>query len=144
MHPKESGTKFSIRINLSSDWSKPNFQFKLIRIIPTSDSFGLILIENSVWINPSSDWFGLSWIENLVLDCYLGLGRIDFLPFFIKRVMKRFSDWFGMIHIGSDIHIGINRNSSDCLVMNSYPLLSPGLLIYGIPYTYFQQVISDI
>ena len=31
-----------------------------------------------------------------------GLNRIDFLPFFIKRDTKRFSNWFGMIRIGSE------------------------------------------
>ena len=31
-----------------------------------------------------------------------------------------------MIRIGSDTDIGINRNSSDWLGMNSYPILSPG------------------
>ena len=34
--------------NPISDWSKPNFQSESIRIIPTLDSFRLILIENSV------------------------------------------------------------------------------------------------
>ena len=40
---------------------------------------------------------------------------------------KRFSDWFGMIRIGSDTDIGMDRNSSDWLGMNSYPILLPGL-----------------
>ena len=31
-----------------------------------------------------------------------------------------------MIRIGSDTDIGMNQNSSDWLVMNSYPILSPG------------------
>ena len=31
-----------------------------------------------------------------------------------------------MIRIGSDTDIGMNWNSSDWLVMNSYPILSPG------------------
>ena len=30
-----------------------------------------------------------------------------------------------MIRIGSDTDIGVNRNSSDWLGMNSYPILSP-------------------
>ena len=47
--------KFSIRINQSLDWSKPNFQSESIWMNPRSEWFGLILIENSVWINPSSD-----------------------------------------------------------------------------------------
>ena len=67
-NPKPSFQYRSIRINPSSDWSKPDFHSELIRIIPTLYSFVLILIENSVWINLSSDWFGLIWIENLVSD----------------------------------------------------------------------------
>ena len=38
---------------------------------------------------------------------------------------KKFSDWFGMIRIGSDTDIGMNRNSSDWLGMNLNPILSP-------------------
>ena len=127
---------FQIQINPSSDWSKPNFQSELIRMNPRSEWFGLILIENSVLINSSSDWFGLIWIENLVSDSFrfiridvselIGSSRIDFWPFFIKRDTKRFSDWFGMIHIGSNTDIGMNRNSSDWLGMNFNPILSPG------------------
>ena len=56
----------------------------------------------------------------------MGLSRIDFLPFFIKRDTKRSSDWFGMIRIGLDTDIGMNRNSSDWLEINSYPILSLG------------------
>ena len=56
--------------------------------------------------------FGLVQIHS---DCCLGLGQIHFLPFFIKRNTKRFSEWFGMIRIGSDTDIGMNRNSSDWL-----------------------------
>ena len=32
-----------------------------------------------------------------------------------------------MIRIGSNADIGMNRNSSDWLGMNSYPILSPGI-----------------
>ena len=98
-------TEFSIRINLNQS------------------DLGFIQIENSVWINPSSDRFGLIWIKNLVSDWFrfiridiselIGLGRIDFLPFFIKRDIKRFSNLIGLIRIGSDTDIGMNRNSSD-------------------------------
>ena len=49
-----------------------------------------------------------------------------FFTVFIKRDTKLFSDWFGMICSGSDTSIGMNRNSSDWLGMNSYPILSPG------------------
>ena len=45
-----------------------------IRINPTSESFWLILIENSVWINPSPDWFGLkTWFR-------IGSNSFGFLP----------------------------------------------------------------
>ena len=63
------------------------------------------------------------------MDCCPGLERIKsnrFLPFIIKRVTKRFSDWIEMIRIRSDTDITINRNSSDWLGMNFYPILSPG------------------
>ena len=106
--------------------------------------------NQSEWIRGQNDRINFNWkfgldqselgfirIENLVSDCLgfirifasdlTGLGRIEFLRFFYKRVTKRFSDWFGMIRIGSDIAIGMNRNSSDCLGMNFYPILSPGL-----------------
>ena len=91
--------------------------------------------SESIWPRIHSDWFWLKirfWsirvqIENLVSDWFgfirivtqdlIGLGRIDFLPFFIKRDTKRFSDWFGMIRIGSDMDIGINQNRSDWLGM---------------------------
>ena len=39
----------SIRMNPNQ--SEPNLQSESIRIIPTLDSFGLLLIENSVWSN---------------------------------------------------------------------------------------------
>ena len=33
-----------------------------------------------------------------------------------------------MFHIGSDTDFGMNWNSSDCLGMNSYPIISPGCI----------------
>ena len=60
-------------------------------------------------------------------DYCLRLNRIDFLPFFIKRVTKIFSNSFGMIRIGSNTDIGMNRNSPVWLRINSYPILSPVL-----------------
>ena len=62
----------------------------------------------------------------------IGLGRIDFLPFFIKRDTKRFSDCSGIIRIDSDTDIGMNRNSSDWLRMTSYLILSPGKFLIEI------------
>ena len=68
-----------------SEWTRTNpkssFQSRSIRINPnhpTLDSFRLILIGNSVWIDPSSDWcvlktwfwigsdscFGINWIKS--------------------------------------------------------------------------------
>ena len=46
-------SRSSIRINPNSDWSKPNFQWELIRTNPRSEWFELISIEN--WV---SDLFG--------------------------------------------------------------------------------------
>ena len=57
----------------------------------------------------NSDWFRFI---RIVASELIGLGRINFLPFFIKRDTKRFSDWFRMIRIDSDTDIGMNRNSS--------------------------------
>ena len=122
-----------------SDW------FGMIRIGSDSD-IGIVLIKwiqdrnDSDWIwlkirfgsisscidrieNLVSDWFGFSRIDVLEL---IGLSRIDFWPFFIKRDSKRFSDWFGMIRNGSDTDIRMNWNNSDWLGMNFNPILSPG------------------
>ena len=78
-----------------------------------------------IWIaNLVSDWFGFIRIDVSEL---IGLSRIGFWPFFIKRDTKRFSDWFGIIRTGSDTDIGMNRNSSDWLGMNFNPILSSGL-----------------
>ena len=105
-------------IQIDSDWKFGLDQSQL----------GLIRID--------LDWklgFGLVRIHVLEL---IGLDRIDFWPFFIKRDTKRFSDWFGIIRIGSDTDVGMNRNSSDWLGMNRNssdwlgmnfnPLISPG------------------
>ena len=103
---------------MNSNQSETKFS---IRMNPRSQWFELIVIENSVWINPN-----------------LGLNRIRpdrFLSFLIKRVTKRFSDWFRMIRISSDTDIGMNPNSSGWLGMNSYPILSPGkALIHQLIY----------
>ena len=82
---------------------------------PRSELFGLILIENSVWINASSDSCGL-------------LPRIK--SDYVGSIFYRFSsnEIQNVLRIGSDTDIGINRNSSDWLGMISYPILSPGQL----------------
>ena len=45
-----------------------------------------------------------------------------------------------MIRIGSDADIGMNRNSSDWLGMNSYLILSPG---YADKYSVFVNIHSN-
>ena len=117
MNPNQSGTNFS-------NPNQSNLRF--IRI-DSDCKFGFD--QHRARIDSDSKLgFGLVWIHS---DCCLGLNRIwsyHFLPFFIKRVTKRFSILFGMIRIGSDTDIGMNRNSSDCLGMNSHPILSPRYL----------------
>ena len=108
-----------------------------------SELFGLIRIENSVWIILTSDSFGLTTsfglirIGSLGLDRiefslglkipdWLGLRRIDFQPIYIKRNWKLFSDWIGWVRIGADTDFGINRNNSDWFRINFNPKLLPG------------------
>ena len=62
-----------------------------------------------------SDWFGFICI---VASDWIGLGQIDFYHFSSNELQKIF-------RIGSDTDIGMYRNSSDCLGMNCYPILSP-------------------
>ena len=111
-------TEFLIRINPNKS------KVKMIRI--NSDwKFGLDQSELR-FIRIDLDWehgFGLVRID--VTDL-IGLSRIDFWPFFIKRDTKRFLDSFRMIRIGSDTDIGMNRNISDWLGLNFIPILSPG------------------
>ena len=121
MNLKQSETNISTQINPISDLSKPNFQSESIRMNPRSEWFELIWIEILV-----SDWIGFIRIDVSEL---IGLRQIDFWPLFIKRDTKRFSDWFGMIRIGSDTDIGMNRNSSAWLGMNFNPILLPGMLL---------------
>ena len=84
--------------------------------------------NQSEWIQGRNDseWFGLI---RIVLSELIGLGRIDFWPFFIKRDTKHFSDWFGMIRNGSDTDIGMSRNSAGWLGINFNPILSPGWMV---------------
>ena len=102
---------------------KPSFQSESIRGRKDSNWFWLKIRFGSIRARIDLDWFGLI---RIVASDYIGLDWIEFLPFFIKRATKRLSDWFWMIRIGSDTDIGMNRNSSDWLGMNSYPILSPG------------------
>ena len=77
-------TEFSIRINLNQSVSfRPRIH---------SDWFWLKTRFRSIRPRTYSDWklgFGLVQIHS---DSFLGLSRIDFLPFLIKRDIKRFSD----------------------------------------------------
>ena len=94
--------KKSIRFN--PDEPKP------IRIHPRSDWFKMNFQSESIRMNSSSDWFGLKTWFRIHSDSCLALNRVRsnrFLPFFIKRDTKRFSDLFGMIRIGLDTDIGI-------------------------------------
>ena len=47
-----------------------------------------------------------------------------------------------MIRIGSDTDIGMNRNSSDLLGMNFYPILSPGRVFRNIDVTPYNIYIN--
>ena len=105
MNLNQSETKFSISINLNHPelaLIQPEFS---IRIHPNKSKVGVIQID--------LNWkFGFGFIRIDVSEL-IGLSRIDFLPFFIKRDTKIFSDRFGIIRIGSDTGIGMNQNNSD-------------------------------
>ena len=111
-YPHESEwirSKFSIRMNQNQSGN--------VLIFNLNESVaGLIrkLIDfQSEWISGriDTDSFGLD----------IRLDKINFQAFFNKGDSKRFSDWFGLIHIGTDTDIGKIRNSSDWFGMNSYP-----------------------
>ena len=117
MNLNQSETQFSIQ-NPISNWSKPNFHSESIGMNPRSEWFRLKIRFGSVRTRIDLNW-----------KFSFGLVRIKsdwFLPFFVKRDTKCFSDWFGMIRIGSNTKIGMNRNSSDWLRMNFNPILPPG------------------
>ena len=111
-------------------WKTVKNQSDIIRLIPRHRS-------EWIWARIDSDWSGLKTWFRIHSDWCLGINRIDFWPFSIKRDTKRFSDWFGMIRIGSDTDIGMNRNSSDWVGKNFSPILSPGL--YRIVETHFEN-----
>ena len=103
-NPKSSFQSRLIRINPGLDRSKPNFPSESIRIIPTSDSFGLILFE-SFRARIDQDWklgFGLVRIHS---DWFLGINRIRsdrFLTVFHQmsnktflRLVRNDSHWLG-------------------------------------------------
>ena len=116
MNLNQSETKFSIRAR-----NDPNRNFN-----QNECEVGMIRID-SVWkLGLDQSEIGLIQIDmNLKLDLgsfgliprieaeWIGLIRIDFWPFFIKQDKIRFSDWFGMIRIGSDTDIGIVLNGSE-------------------------------
>ena len=84
--------------SFQSDQSKlgliqTEFSIRIIRIIPTSDSFGLILIENSIWINRSILYcFPSNELQNDF--------RIGPESFALARI--QISEWIGIVLIGSE------------------------------------------
>ena len=95
---QQSETKFSIRINPSSDLSKSNFKSELIRMNPRSEWCGLIVIKNSVWVDPSSDWIGLkTW-----LDRFFTVFHQTRYKTFFGLVRIQISEWIGIVLIGSE------------------------------------------
>ena len=103
-----------------SEWirtnPKPSFQTESIRMNSRSEWFGLILIENSVWINPSLDWpdwklgFELVRIHS---NCCLGLNRIRSDRFFTIFHQMSYKTFFGLVR--NDSHwLGYRyRNESE-------------------------------
>ena len=115
--------EYSVQILIHSDWeftSESLFirketsnwialsDWKSIRARIDSDSFGLKI---------TSDSFEFIRIE---LSGWIRFNQINFQAFFNKRGSKRFSDWFGLIRIGSDTDIGTIRNNSDS-IRDFYP-----------------------
>ena len=87
---------------------------------PRWEWFGLILIENSVW----KPGFGLVRFHS---DCCLGLNQIVSDRFFTVFHQLSYKTFFGLVRNYSHWFGYRYRNESDCLWMNSYPILSPGL-----------------
>ena len=118
-------------------WTNTNegFNFRLMQIGWKAIRLNRIQSEVSIRMNPRSELFELKigfdqsklGLIRIYSD-WIGLSRIDFWPFFIKRDTKRFSDWFEMIRISSDTNIEINRNSYDLLGLNSNQKILPGKL----------------
>ena len=105
MNPNQSENKFSIHINPNiSELGLIQTEFS-IRINTNESAIGMIQINFDWKFGLDQSELGLIMVENLVSNWFgfirivasdlFGLGRIDFLPFFIKRVTKRFSDWLG-------------------------------------------------
>ena len=108
-------TKFSIQINLSSDWSKPNFQSEIMRMNRRSE----LLRIDSDWIEINrikSDWF-LTIFHQTRCKTFFGLVRIDsdwieinriklnwFLTIFHQTKCKTF---FGLVRNDSETNSGI-------------------------------------
>ena len=98
--------KKSIRLipRHQSEWIRTKFLIQPNPIIPTLDSFGLILIENSVWINPSSDWFGCIRIDVSEL---IGSIFYRFSSNEIQNVSRIGWEWFALARIQISEYIGI-------------------------------------
>ena len=90
-------SKLKITLVKVSDWNS------FLANQKQSDSFRYLYPSQceSIWLKP--------WVGSITLGLirihseWFGLNRIDFLSFFSKREKIRFSDWFGMIRIDSDI-----------------------------------------
>ena len=86
MNPNQYETKFSIRINPSSDWSKPNFQSELI------------------WMNPSSEWLGLILMRTIPNQSEKR---------FLSRLMKNGQKSIRLNPINSETSIRMNPNQHE-------------------------------
>ena len=89
-------------------WKKVKNQSDLIRgINPNESEVGLIQTEFSIRIIPTSDSFGI--IPRFGTE-WIRFSRINFLPFFLSKVIqtvfqlvrKQILEWFGIVMIRSD------------------------------------------
>ena len=117
-------------IRIIPNQSEKRFVSRLMKNVQKSIRLNPKNSETSIRMNPSEYELGLIQTKFSIriwsdVSELIGLSRMEFWLFFIKRDTKRFSDWFGMIRIGSDTDIGMNRNSSDRLGNNFNPIFSP-------------------
>ena len=96
MNANQSETKFSIQINPNQSglWLVQSESFRPWII---SDWFWLKIRIEPIRARIDSDWKVGFGSVRIYSDCCLGLNRIDFWPFFIKRDTKSFTDSYGMI-----------------------------------------------
>ena len=108
MNLNQSETNFSIRINPSSYWSKPNFQSELIRMNPRSEWFVLILINliNLIRFNPRqlSEWIWTNpkpSFQSESIRARIDPTRIFNQNYFEIGIIRSNSDW----KFGSQVRI---------------------------------------